>query len=177
MEKPLGLFSSLPIDWNPFRICAPGEKAPYPRALTTKEGLGDRLRFVAFAEKQAVVAFSSAAEIFSDSPIQTRELWLALSKEEEKHLSWLIVRMKELNVSVDERPQSLALWQSFDHCKTALEFANFMAKAEDRGRQAGEQFYETLLKIDPITAEIFRKIAEEEKEHILLAAKALEYIE
>ncbi len=169
----MGLFSSLSINWNPFTVCAPGEKAPYPRALTTREGLGDRLRFVAFAEKQAVLAFSSAAKLFSDAPAEARELWLALAQEEEKHLSWLLTRMQELDVSVSERPQSLALWNSFDHCKTAREFAIFMAKAEDRGRHAGEQFHETLLSIDPVTAELFRKIAEEEKEHIHLAARVL----
>ena len=172
----MGIFSSLSIDWNPFTICAPGEKAPYPRALSTKEGLGDRLRFVAFAEKQAVVAFSSAAKVYTDAPIQARELWLTLAKEEEKHLQWLLNRMNELDYSVSERPQSLALWFSFDRCKTPLEFANFMAKAEDRGRQAGEQFYDTLLNIDPVTAELFKKIAEEESEHIKLAESALKIL-
>jgi len=48
-----------------------------------------------------------------------------------------------------------------------------MAKAEDRGRHAGEQFYETLLKIDSTTAELFKKIAEEETIHIRLAEKVL----
>ena len=166
-------FSELPIDWNPFTICAAGEKAPYPRALITKEGLGDRLRFVAFAEKQAVHAFASAAMIYETAPPAVRELWLKLSREEEKHLGMLLARMKELEVSVSERPQSLALWQSFDKCSTALEFADFMANAEDRGRQGGEKFHETLLKIDPISAEIFRKIAEEEVEHIRLADQVL----
>ena len=172
----MGTFSSLPIDWSPFTVCAIDEKAPYPRALTTPEGLGDRLRFVAFAELQAVNAFASAAKIFETAPSAARELWLELSREEEKHLNLLLVRMKELEVSPSERPQSLALWQSFDHCKTAREFAVFMAKAEDRGRQAGEQFYETLLKIDTVTAELFGRIAAEEKEHIKLAATVLELL-
>ena len=166
-------FSSLKIDWSPFTICAPGEKAPYPRALTTVEGLGDRLRFVAFAELQAVHAFSAAAHLYADTPPAARELWLTLSREEEKHFQLLIARMKELGVEPSERPQSLALWQSFDRCNTAREFAVFMAKAEDRGRHAGEQFYETLLKIDLVTAELFKRIAEEEKEHIRLAASVM----
>ena len=166
-------FSSLPINWEPFKVCAIGEKAPYPRALTTKEGLGDRLRFVAFAEMQAVNAFASAAKIFESAPKEARDLWMELSREEEKHLALLLKRMEELGVAADERPQSLALWHSFDHCKTAREFAVFMAKAEDRGRHAGEQFYETLLKIDLTTAELFKKIAEEETIHIQLAEKVL----
>jgi uncharacterized ferritin-like protein (DUF455 family) len=166
-------FSSLKIDWSPFTICAPGEKAPYPRALTTPEGLGDRLRFVAFAEKQAVHAFASAAMIYETAPQAVRELWLTLSREEEKHLQLLLSRMDELGVSPAERPQSLALWQSFDRCKDAREFADFMANAEDRGRQGGEKFHQTLLKIDPVSANIFGRIANEEVEHIRLATEVL----
>lgn len=170
----MGLFSSIPIDWKPFSTCADGEKAPYPRSISTPEGIADRLRFVAFAEKQAVHAFASAAKIYDTAPSRVRELWLTLSLEEEKHLQLLLNRMQELGVSPSERPQSLALWQSFDRCKTAMEFAVFMAKAEDRGRQGGEMFQETLLSIDPITAEIFGRIAREEVEHIRLAREALE---
>lgn len=170
------LFSSIPIDWSPFTICAPGEKAPYPRALSTKEGLGDRLRFVAFAEKQAVHAFASAAMIYETAPKEVRELWLELSREEEKHLRLLLNRMDELGVSAAEKPQSLALWQSFDRCTDARQFADFMANAEDRGRQGGEKFHETLLKIDPRSAEIFGRIAKEEVEHIKLASRVLELL-
>jgi rubrerythrin len=170
------LFSALTIDWNPFRTCAEGEKAPYPRSLSTPEGLGDRLRFVAFAEKQATHAFSSAAEIFSDQPAEVKKVWRTLATEEQKHLNWLLTRMQELEVDPSERPVSLALWRSFDHCGTARHFAEFMASAEERGRIAGEQFYQTLLEIDPITAQIFNQIAIEEQEHILLAQSIFNYL-
>ena len=170
----MGRFSESVIDWSPFSVCKPGEKPPYPRALSTKEGLGDRLRFVAFAEKQATHAFGLAAEIY-DVPEAVRKIWRTLSKEEEKHLTWLLYRMKELGVSPEERPQGLALWQSFDRCETPTQFANFMANAEDRGRIAGEQFYQTLLSIDPQSARLFQQIAKEEIEHIRLASAVLEY--
>ena len=165
----MGKFSETQIDWHPFRICEEGKKAPYPRGLSTPEGMGDRLRFVAFAEKQATHAFASAAEIFSEVSEGTKKIWRILAEEEKKHLQWLLWRMEELELDIHERPVSLALWKSFDHCKTAKEFAVFMANAEERGRIAGEQFYETLLKIDPITAKIFQQIALEEQEHIRLA--------
>jgi len=168
-----GAFSGLAIDWSPFRICADGEKAPYPRSLSTPEGLGDRLRFVAFAEKQAMHAFAAAAEVFSEAPVETREVWLTLSREEQKHLQWLLDRMNELHIDVAERPQSLALWKSFDHCKSAADFARFMANAEERGRIAGDQFYETLQTVDPVTAKIFGQIALEERDHIRLAETAM----
>ncbi len=169
----MGSFSKAKIDWAPFRTCAPPDKAPYPRSLNTPEGLGDRLRFVAFAEKQAENAFFLAAHHYPDLPAPVKDTWLELSREEAKHLGWLLDRMKELGVDPAERPQSLALWNSFDRCTNAREFALFMANAEERGRVAGEQFHETLLKTDPITGELFRKIAEEEKLHIELARSVM----
>lgn len=165
----MGRFSETQIDWAPFTVCRDGEKAPYPRSLNTPEGLGDRLRFVAFAEKQATHAFALAAEIFEDVTPGVREIWRTLAREESKHLQWLLWRMEELGVDVGERPQSLALWKSFDRCTTAREFAIFMANAEERGRVAGEQFFETLMSVDAQSAKIFYQIALEEREHIRLA--------
>jgi rubrerythrin len=172
----MGRFSEAQIDWAPFRICSDEEKPPYPRSLSTPEGLGDRLRFVAFAEKQAHHAFALAAETFEGLPDAARELWRALAAEEKKHLDWLLDRMKALSILPEERPLSLALWKSFDRCDTPREFAVFMANAEERGRVAGEKFFETLKVVDPVTAALFQKIAEEECEHIRLANSALEHL-
>jgi rubrerythrin len=170
----VGRFSENPINWSPFAICRDGEKAPYPRSLQTPEGLGDRLRFVAFAEKQATHAFALAADTYPDLDEGVREIWRILAAEEQKHLQWLLWRMEELGVDVAGRPQSLALWKSFDRCETAQAFADFMANAEERGRVAGEQFYQTLLAIDPVTARIFQQIAWEEREHIRLAKSIID---
>ena len=130
---------------------------------------------MAFAEKQATHAFFHAAEIFSDVDEGVKRIWRTLAREEQKHLQWLLWRMEQLNVSVSERPLSIALWKSFDHCSTPQKFADFMANAEERGRIAGEQFYQTLLSIDPITARIFQQIAIEEQEHIRLAQAILDH--
>jgi hypothetical protein len=46
-----------------------------------------------------------------------------------------------------------------------------MAGAEERGRRAGERFFESLKTIDPKTAQIFGQIALEERSHIALAYK------
>jgi uncharacterized ferritin-like protein (DUF455 family) len=169
----MGRFSEAPVNWAPFTVCAPGEKAPYPRSIQTLEGLGDRLRFVAFAELQAHHAFLIAANGFAGLSGQTRKMWLELASEEAKHLGWLLRRMEELGVDPAGRPQSLALWNSFDRCDTPEKFALFMANAEERGRIAGEQFEETLRKIDPVTAALFGRIAAEERHHIQLAEAAI----
>jgi rubrerythrin len=171
----VGRFSEVEVNWAPFLVCAKGEKPPYLRALSTPEGLGDRLRFVAFAEKQAAHAFAIAAQIYPDVSEGAKKIWRVLAEEEQKHLQWLLWRMEEMKISLAERPQSLALWQSFDRCATAPEFAVFMANAEEHGRVAGEKFYETLLKIDPVTARIFKRIAAEEQEHIRLAKSVVDF--
>ena len=171
----MGSFSEIEVDWTPFFICKNGERAPYPRGLTTVEGLADRLRFVAFAEKQATTAFLNAPEVFHEVSPTVKEVWRTLAREEGKHLQWLLWRMEELKMSISERPVSIALWQSFHRCTTPQQFAEFMFKAEERGRIAGEQFYETLLNIDPTTAKIFRQIALEEQEHIRLAQMILDH--
>ena len=172
----MGRFSKIEVSWAPFSLCKEGEKAPYPRALSTPEGLGDRLRFVAFAEKQASLAFTLASEIFTEESEVVKNLWRMLATEEEKHLNWLLARMQELKIDVTERPQSLSLWHSFDRCENAQQFAIFMANAEERGREAGEKFYQTLLEIDPVTATIFQQIALEEREHIAMAKNISHHI-
>ena len=167
-------FSDAPIDWRPFVVCKIGEKPPYPRSLSTKEGLADRLRFVAFAEKQATHAFELASQIY-DVPEGVKKIWLILSREEKKHLGWLLDRMQELGIDPAERPQGISFWHSFDRCQTPAQFSVFMANAEERGKIAGEQFYQTLLSVDPITAKLFQQIVKEEIEHIELASAVLKY--
>jgi uncharacterized ferritin-like protein (DUF455 family) len=134
--------------------------------------VSDRLRAAAFAEIQAREAFFWAAERFaSDAPEGLCEAWRRLARAEDKHLQWLLHRLTELGFHAGDRPVSDHLWRSFLLCRSAEEFARFMASAEDRGRIAGERFYASLKTTDPVSAEIFRKIAEEEIEHIELAAR------
>lgn len=157
--------------WAPFAIAAHGTHADAPRSLTSKPGIGDRLRAAAFAEIQARDAFLWGAEHFSDAPQNLRTAWRGLAAAEQRHLDWLLKRMQELEVDIAERKVSDLLWISLVSCKTAQEFAIYMASAEERGRRAGERFHQGLLEIDPISAEIFGKIAREEVEHIELARK------
>lgn len=158
--------------WSPFKLCGLNERPIQPRSLQCKEGVADRLRVAAFAEIQAREAFRWAAKAFSESaPPGLCQAWLELALAEDKHLNWLLNRMIELAEPVDARAVSDHLWQSFARCKTAQEFAAYMANSEERGRIAGEKFYLGLKEIDPISAEIFGKIAEEEREHIALAQR------
>lgn len=155
--------------WEPFAILTPHVRPRPPRDINTVEGVGDRLRTAAFAEIQAREAFLWAAKTFTDAPEGLTRDWIKLAAEEDKHLNWLLNRMKELNIDVRDREVSEWLWDSFMICKTARDFTLFMSNAEERGRKAGVRFYQTLLKTDPISAKIFGQIAKEEIEHIRLA--------
>lgn len=129
------------------------------------------MRIAAFAELQAREAFRWGADTFDDAPAELREAWRTLAVEEHKHLTWLLERMAELGVAPDARAVSAHLFRGLTDCRSAHEFAWYMAKAEDRGRIAGYQVATKLASADPITADIFERIATEEEDHIALAMR------
>jgi uncharacterized ferritin-like protein (DUF455 family) len=129
------------------------------------------MRAAAFAEIQAREAFNWGADRWTDAPDALRSAWRGLAHAEDRHLGWLLKRMQELGIAVDEREVSDQLWVSLTSCVSARDFAHYMASAEERGRKAGERFHEALLERDPVSAAIFGRIAEEEVEHIALAQK------
>ena len=150
--------------WSPYQIGTPQKM----RSLHTPEGLGDRLRLVAFAERQAFHAFTDAAKRFTDAPAELVEAWTWVAQEEAKHESWLLKRMSELGQDVSAAPVSLSLYHSLLKCETAKDFAFYISDAEERGRVGAENFARTLAQRDPETARVFQLIAEEEKAHIAL---------
>ena len=158
------------MDFSPFILCPPGSRPPKPRQLGTPEGLGDRMRTAAFAERQAVAAFIWAANTFDDVPDQLRQDWRRQVPEEQKHHDLIVARMAELGFGLDERPVSRGLWDSLTSCQSGEEFCLKIARAEERGRRAGVQLAAFLADDDPVTAAIFREIADDEVAHVALAA-------
>lgn len=150
--------------WSPYLIGIPARM----RALHTPEGLGDRLRLVAFAERQAFHAFTAAALRFTDAPKELIEAWKWVALEEAKHESWLLKRLEEIGQDVSSVPVSLNLYYSLQKCQTAKDFAFYVSDAEERGRVGAEKFADVLAQTDPVTATMFKQIAEEEKAHIAL---------
>lgn len=153
--------------WSPYQIGTP-EKI---RGFNTPEGLGDRLRLVAFAERQAFHAFTNAITRFQDAPPGLIEAWKWVALEEAKHESWLLKRLSDIGQEVSAVPVNLNLYYSLIKCQTAKEFALYVSDAEERGRVGAEKFADSLAKRDPVTAQIFHLIAEEEKEHISLVKR------
>ncbi len=150
------------MEWHSFSVST---KADLPRSLATPEGIEDRLRMVAFAELVAHKAFLWASEHLEAAP-NIHSFWRYLAQEEAKHAAWLIERMQQLNIDPAARKVSNKLWLSLIGCTHATQFAHFMASAEERGTEAGLKFFDEIKTKDPITAGIFLKIAQEEKEHV-----------
>ena len=157
------------MNYEPFIICPPGQKSPKPRPVETPGGLADRMRSAAFAEKQAIHAFSWACERFRDVPQGLLADWARLIPEEEKHYQLIVDRMEELGFSLSERPVSMRLWESLKDCETGREFCLRIAGAEERGRQAGLLMIKFLAHKDPATAAVFQEIVTEEVAHVQLA--------
>ncbi len=157
------------MDWTPFVVCAPEDYAPSARGMGGPEGLGDRLRTAAFAERQAFAAFLWAADSLTDASEELRAAWRRIGLEEEVHLNLLLDRMAELGVKVAGRPVSDRLWRRLTTAKTAAEFAVMMREAEVRGQAAEESFRRSLARRDPVTAAIFGRIADDEAEHLAVA--------
>jgi len=156
------------LDWSPFKIGIPAR----PRPLNSFDGMVDRIRIAAFAERQAYYAFLDAARIFAEEvPRDLVEAWKRIALEEAKHESWLLKRLVEINQDVAEIPVGLGLYNSFCKCETAKEFTLYISDSEEKGRLAGLKFVEVLKVRDPKSAKIFFDIAIEELDHISLAAR------
>ncbi|MDD4975151.1 MAG: ferritin-like domain-containing protein [Bacteriovorax sp.] len=156
------------LDWSPFKIGT----SLKPRPLNSIEGIVDRIRIAAFAERQAYYAFLEAARIFADEvPEDLVKAWKRIAMEEAKHESWLLKRLVEINQNVAELPVGLGLYNSFGKCETAREFTFYISDSEEKGRLAGLKFVEALKTRDPKSAKIFSDIAFEELDHISLASK------
>ena len=164
------------MDFDPFIICLPGERAPRPRPMNTLDGLGDRMRTAAFAELQAIVAFRWAAEKFPDAPPALRDKWTAQIADETRHYEMICRRMGDLGFGLTDQPVSTSLWESLKVCTTGREFCIRIASAEERGRQAGVRLVKYLGQSDPETAAIFQEIVDDEVAHVALAATFFDWV-
>jgi len=153
--------------WRPYTIGA----AQKVRSLQTTEGLGDRLRLVAFAERQAFHAFHEATQRFTSAPQGLIEAWRSIAQDELRHESWLIARLLEMGQTIEAVPVSLNLYHSLAACEDPEKFAFYVADAEKRGKIGAERFAEVLATRDPQTAKIFAQIALEERSHIALVSQ------
>ena len=158
------------MNWKPFVLCAPGQRPPRPRDIGLTEGLGDRLRTAAFAELQAVRAFTWAVSHFDDLPEGLGEDWRRQIPQEQQHYTLILERMAQLGIEVGAVPVAPLIWASVQECETGKQFCLYMASAEERGRQAGIRLCRALQDTDPDTVEIFQSIVADEEAHVALAA-------
>ncbi len=157
------------LDCGPFVICPAGRRPPSPRGISSLEGLGDRMRTAAFAELQAVAAFTWATTAFDDAPEGLRAAWRRQIPEEQHHYDLIVARMAALGLGLADRPVSQGLWETLASCTSSREFCLQITAAEERGRVAGLKLAEFLETRDPTTADIFLTIARDEVAHVALA--------
>ena len=156
------------LNWSPFKIGV----SLKPRPLDSLDGIADRIRIAAFAERQAHYAFLEAARLFANEvPEDLLFAWKRIAMEEAKHETWLLQRLVEMNQDIADLPVGLGLYNSFGKCQSAREFTFYISDSEEKGRLAGLKFVEALKTRDPKTAKIFLDIAVEELDHIALAKK------
>lgn len=156
------------MSWEPFVLAPPDEKAPFPKPMSHREGLGDRLRIAAFAELQAVRAFGWATENFADVSPKVIEGWQLQIPEEKFHFRLIMERMAHLGVHAHQKPVSASLSESLYACQTGREFAVKIATAEHKGRLAALKMAAYLENRDPVTAQVFLRIAHDELAHVQL---------
>lgn len=158
--------------YAPFRMAA--GKPDAIRALQAPGGVGDRLRVVAFAELQARDLFRYGAEHFkNEAPDAWKSEWLRFAEVEDLHAQLLLTRMSELGLEPGERTVSDKLSRLCRAASDPVTFLFLLASAEERGMESGNILGHQMQAVDPASAAIFARIAEEEVEHVTSARTAL----
>jgi len=160
-------------NWGSFSLGKPDSI----RALSSPEGVADRLRVVAFAELQARDAFRYGAARFPEVPAEWREAWLRFAEVEDRHAQMLLSRMAELGVEPGARVVSDKLTRLCRKAEDAVTFLFLLSSAEERGMEAGQVLGEQMKAYDPVSAALFAQIAEEEVEHVETATAQLKGVE
>lgn len=157
--------------WAPFKTRL--LKPDLIRAISTKEGIADRLRVVAFAELQARDAFLWGASRFPEAPQAWRDAWIQFAEVEDRHAQMLLNRMVELGVDAGERWVSDKLTKLCKEASDPVTFLFCLSSAEERGMEAGFALGKQMQPHDSVSAALFAQIAEEEVEHVAMARDAL----
>lgn len=158
--------------YKPFRLAT--GKPDAIRALASPGGVADRLRVVAFAELQARDLFRYGAERFSNQvPVEWQENWLRFAEVEDLHAQLLLTRMAELSLEPGERSVSDKLSRLCRAADEPVTFLFLLASAEERGMESGQVLGTQMKAVDPVSAAIFARIANEEVEHVEAARAAL----
>lgn len=157
--------------WAPFK--ARLTKPDLIRAISTKEGIADRLRVVAFAELQARDAFLWGASRFPEAPEAWKKVWTEFAAVEDRHAQMLLNRMVELGVEPGERWVSDKLTKLCKEASDPVTFLFCLSSAEERGMEAGMALGKQMQPHDSVSAALFAQIAEEEVEHVAMAREAL----
>ncbi len=156
--------------WHPFWV----DPRPHRmRSVKIPEGIGDRIRAVAFAEVQAHQGFLWGYQRFTQADPLWRSTWLDLAKQEARHAQLLLDHAHKLEINLGERKVSDYLIRMFRSAGSPEFFQYLMVRAEARGMDMGLSMVKAIMEVDPQSGAIFKRIAQEEEEHIRVAESFL----
>ena len=146
--------------WAPFLVAENQGRGDPPRSLDSPDGVGDRLRTAAFAEVQARDAFLWAAGFFTDAP-ESASPNLAGARPGRTATPRLALPPHGRVGRGPRCPQSVGPALAF---ATVVQISRGVCdlhgqRRGTRPQSGGERFHQALVHKDPVTAEIFRKIA------------------
>lgn len=156
--------------WKPFRVA---ERADRMRSIGIPEGVGDRIRAVAFAELQARDGFLWGLDRFPEALPELRAYWREFAAMEELHAQLLLDRAAELNVDLSERAVSDTLMRMFVRSDSADLFLYQISTAEERGMEVGTAMIRPIREVDPVSAAVFQRIVDDEVGHVSTARRFL----
>lgn len=158
--------------FKPFRTTK--EKPDPVRPLSGPEGVADRLRLVAFAELQARDIFLYGIDRFAGEAHENwLDAWKRFAAVEDRHAQILLTRMEELKIEIPARAVSDKLTRLCRRAENPVDFLFLLSSAEERGMEAGFILGKEMLERDPMSAALFKQIADEEVEHVAMAREAL----
>lgn len=167
----------------PRRVTSPGrpaelvvsptsKQAPRPAGLREPHARARLLATLHHHELQAAELFAWAALSFPETPLRFREGLLALAREELDHARAYRGRLRAAGADLADFPVRDWFWERVPSCESAASFVAVMGLGLEGGNLEHASRYAQAFAAggDPETAEVCRRVAQEERAHVRFGA-------
>ncbi len=146
------------------------EAPPLPASahLVSEENRGLLLHFFANHELLAAELMALALLRFPDAPTEFRQGLFQTLREEQRHTTWYIRRMKECGVSFGDYPVNGFFWDSVSTMETPLDYVSRLSLTFEQANLDYACHFSRILDTagDPKSAAIMRQIYQDEIAHV-----------